>query len=99
MHDKREDDRITAVYTAADADDEDDFVANLKGIIDGMTSFDDIREVVDRYEKYKEIIENLEENQMLVIDNYGNYEVLPIKASSYHDDATSYGVALTVILD
>lgn len=34
-----------------------------------------------------------------LIDNYGNYEVLPIKASSYHDDATSYGVALTVILD
>lgn len=99
MHVKREDDRITAVYTAADADDEDDFVSNLKGVIDGMTSFGDIREVVDRYEKYKEIIEDLEENQMLVIDTYGNHEVLPIKASSYHDDATSYSVALTVILD
>ena len=92
---KRDEDSVSAIYTSSD--DEDDFVDNLKGIIDGMTSFGDIREVVDRYEKYKEIIEDLEENQMLVIDNNGNHEVLPIKVSSYHDDATSYSVALTVI--
>ena len=94
---KRDEDSVSAIYTSSD--DEDDLVDDLKGVIDGMTSFGDIREVVDRYEKYKEIIEDLEENQMLVIDNYGNHEVLPIKASSYHDDATSYSVALTVILD
>ena len=92
---KRDEDNVSAIFTSSD--DEDDFVDNLKGIIDGMTSFGDIREVVDRYEKYKEIIEDLEENQMLVIDNNGNHEVLPIKVSSYHDDATSYSVALTVI--
>lgn len=92
---KRDEDSVSAIFTSSD--DEDDFVDNLKGIIDGMTSFGDIREVVDRYEKYKEIIEDLEENQMLVIDNNGNHEVLPIKVSSYHDDATSYSVALTVI--
>ena len=92
---RRDEDSVSAIYTSSD--DEDDFVDNLKGIIDGMTSFGDIREVVDRYEKYKEIIEDLEENQMLVIDNNGNHEVLPIKVSSYHDDATSYSVALTVI--
>lgn len=94
---KRDEDSVSAIYTSSD--DEDDLVDDLKGVIDGMTAFGDIREVVDRYEKYKEIIEDLEENQMLVIDNYGNHEVLPIKASSYHDDATSYSVALTVILD
>ena len=94
---KRDEDGVSAIYTSSD--DEDDLVYDLKGVIDGMTSFGDIREVVDRYEKYKEIIEDLEENQMLVIDNYGNHEVLPIKASSYHDDATSYSIALTVILD
>lgn len=94
---KRDEDSVSAIYTSSD--DEDDLVDDLKGVIDGMTSFGDIREVVERYEKYKEIIEDLEENQMLVIDNYGNHEVLPIKASSYHDDATSYSVALTVILD
>lgn len=94
---KGDDDRVSDIYIAKDADDEDGFVDNLKGVIDGLTSFNDIREAVDRYGKYKQIIDDLEENQMLVVDTVGNYEILPIMASSCHEDVFTYSIALTVL--
>ena len=78
---------------------EDDFIDNIKGAIDGTTNLEDIFNIIDFFKRIKEELDDISEDEQVIARMYDTRSVQIIKKELmiFYDYTNSYVTSIAVI--